>query len=71
MALGFGPVSDEPLCALPRLSLTMIETCFLVAQALDPVAFLTTNRLKRLVFAVEIGVLPLTGATTPHFGTET
>jgi hypothetical protein len=70
MALGFGTISTEPLCTLPHLAANFLETCVFAPLAEDPVASLTGDPLKRLVFAVEIAVLPLTGATVPVFGTE-
>lgn len=71
MALGFGAISAEPLDSLPHFSIFFDEESYLVVPFVNPVAFLTADPLKRLVFAVEIDVLPLTGAPVPTFGSET
>lgn len=71
MALGLGTISAEPLDSLPHLAVAFYEEAYVVAQFVDPVAFLTADPLKRLVFAVELTVLPLTGAPVPTLGSET
>ncbi len=70
MALGFSSISSDPLSALPTLFVFFNQEVYFLAQFVDPVAFLTADPTKRLVFAIELTVVPLTGEAVPTLGTE-
>lgn len=67
---GFGPVSADAVSSLPRLVASFDAECFVSLRLTPPVEFLTGDPARRLVFAVEITVLPLTGELTPTLGDE-
>lgn len=67
---GFNPTSDEPLSGLMRRAVFFDAECFVFMRATPPVEFLTGDPTKRLVYAVEIAVLPLAGQPIPAFGDE-
>jgi hypothetical protein len=68
--LGFGPISDDPISELPRLVVFFTAEGFFRVRMQSPVQQVTGNPRNRLVFAVEIAVLPILGGDTPTFGDE-
>lgn len=68
--LGFGPISADPIAVLPRLVSFFNGEAIFRARLLSPVQQLTGDPRVRLVFAVEITVLPILGAGEPTFGDE-
>jgi hypothetical protein len=68
--LGFGPISADPISELPRLVVFFTGEGIFRARLLSPVAQLTGDPRVRLVFAVEITVPPILGASNPVFGDE-
>lgn len=68
--LGFGPISSDPISELPRLLASFeVEGLFRIRMQ-SPVQQVTGNPRVRLVFAVEISVLPILGESVPTFGDE-
>jgi hypothetical protein len=68
--LGFGPISDDPISELPRLIVFFEAEGILRVRMQSPVQQVTGNPRVRLVFAVEITVLPILGEDVPVLGDE-
>ena len=68
--LGFDPISNSPISELERLYVSFdVEGLFRIRMQ-SPVQQVTGNPRVRLVFAVEISVLPILGEAVPTFGDE-
>jgi hypothetical protein len=68
--LGFGPISDDPISELPRFIVFFDAEGLFRIRMQSPVQQVTGNPRVRLVFAVEITVLPILGEDVPVLGDE-